>query len=274
MHLRDRRRIPAPPGGTRDASALLIVLLLAIMLLVGSLALWQANEAQESQVVVNLARVQAEFLAKGAHQLALLKARFLAQPLYDASDYAVGKNPFYPHYVGYEHLDGTAQAFSLNTTASFAPGPAFFTPREEDGGAIHDANADGSVSAEEPLVMEVHLRRFRADLTDVSAGAGQDDPLPTTAWDGFDFAVPWIPQDAIQVDSGTDDAALGLPADPYDGSFAIVDMRVLGGKDNQIHTEEAMVVNAVATVTSRTKGEDRTWTARLSRVYKMRRFLR
>ncbi len=259
----------------RSGSALLIVLILTILLLVATLALWTANENQEGQMVVNLTRVQAEFLAKGAHQLALLKARLQAQPLYDASDYAVGKNPYYPHYVGYAHLDGSrGAAFSLNTAGALAPGPAFFTPREEDGGNVHDANIDASVAPEELAIMGGHLARYRADLADATiAGRGIPAPLPAMTWEGQSFQVDWLGQASIRIDEASPDVATGLPGDPYSGSFEVLDMRILGGKDNQIHSEEALLVLSRARVLTRVSGIDRDWEADLRRVYKVKRSL-
>lgn len=277
-------RYPArilPPARRRRGSALLMVLILSLLLLVSSLTLWSANSAQEGQFVASLPRVQAEFLAKGAHQLALLKARFLAQQLYDASDYAVGKNPFYPHSresvaaTAYDHLDGVCDDNdNLTMGEMFAAGPAFFTPREEDGGDIRDLSvAGGGADANAPFVMDALLARFRADLADQTIGArGVDPPVPNTPWGAGAIDVPWVGQPSIRFIEGDVDPVMGGP-DPYSGSFEVRDMRILGGRDNQIHTEDAMLVVAAARVATTVAGEASGWELNTRRVYKMRRCL-
>lgn len=256
----------------RGGSALLLVLILAILLMTVAISLWTANDNQEGQVMVNMPRVQAEYLAKGAQQLALLKARLLAQPLYDASDLAIGKNPYYPHGremtrpVPYDHLDDTrptsaaSEELTLGTTDAFAVGPAFFTPRA----LPRDANLDDSEDAADIELMDRYLARYRADLAD--GGVTSRSPPPP------DSVVNWIGQDAVQVNRLYTDPVLDV-TDPYDGEFEVVEIRVLGGKDGQIHREEAIRVTVRAAITTQQKGTDQTWEATLDRVYKMERIL-
>lgn len=257
----------------RQASAVLLVLIMSILMLVGSMSLWRANQTQETQALTNLPRVQAEYLARGLHQLAVLKSRLLPQPLHHGSLYAVGKNPFFPHYRHdgqdpYDHLNGDSRTNSnrmLLGDADFAfTGPAFFTgvdnPTDRPAATtgLQDWNFDGS---EDPDIVERLLTRFRLDLADRTAAARLAEP-----WGGR----AWVGQNSISISDTTDDPIMGVP-DPYSGSFEVSQMRILGGRNGQAYTEDALMVVVDSRVATQVKGLPSNWESRVRRVYRVQR---
>lgn len=68
-------------------------------------------------------KMQAQFVAQGAQQHFLLKMKLLAAPLYEATGFAVGRNPYYDFGAYVSGTDGT-RVFPLDEAIT---GPLFFT---------------------------------------------------------------------------------------------------------------------------------------------------
>ncbi|MBI4867009.1 MAG: hypothetical protein HY816_08650 [Candidatus Wallbacteria bacterium] len=252
-----------------------LVLLVAGMLLVMGLAVWRTNQTDVQQITVNVRRVQAQYLAKGALQLALLKARLFPTPLYDAAAYSVGKNPYYVHSSGYAHLSG-----AQNPQADIIPGPAFLTGdvtlksglverlniKKIPGASATDTQSD-NLNTEDGLVsgdyrVDRYLNYFALDLADVSVVSPLMVDPP---------AVRVTGQDRISISTSSSCPILGKP-DPYGGTFRILVISVQGARNNKQYGEETLRVVAQATIVSKMAGEYfRPWTEREDTFYKVKR---
>src|SRR5690349_12262397 len=79
----------------RRGVAIFIVIMISLILSTFGVIRWsiESGSAHESELIIE--KKQAEYLAKGAQQHALLKFRYLPTELYDAVAYSIGKNPCY-----------------------------------------------------------------------------------------------------------------------------------------------------------------------------------
>jgi len=253
-----------------------IVLSIAVLLLIASLALWQANQSETARIPNLVRRMQASYLAKGALQLALLKARLMVTPLYHASAFAVGKNPFYTHAAGYAHLTGGSPATPYVT----APGPAFLTgsctfnagdpvrtlvktiPGESAPSSLGDWDGDGT----DELTVDRHLTFFFLDLADTSFFT----PIVLNDGAGSTHGETIDGQSSISVSETDNCPKFGSP-DPYSGRMRISRMAVMGGKDGRLYREDAVVIVAEAEVTATIAGVLETWRTEEKTIYKATR---
>lgn len=249
----------------RTGFVLVLVVLIASLLLIMGLTFWGTNQSDSRQVVKNVRFVQAQFLAKGALQIALLKARLCPTPLYDAVAYSVGKNPYYLHTKGYDHLEDAVGA-TPNPTSTIIPGPAFLTgdvafgpggellrsnekaiPGGDGDRVAQDMNPFDGLTGEDWKV-DQYLNYFIQDLKDVSLGG----------------------QPMVSVSSSTPCPILG-DTDPISGKFQIEGMMVAAPRGNRQYGAEALKVVAVATIRSRIAGVEEEWTTRERTTYLVRR---
>lgn len=263
------------PVFDRRGMLLPLVLIFSGMLLVTGLAIWRVNQTDVKQITVNVRRVQAQYLAKGALQLALLKARLFPTPFYDAAAYSVGKNPYYVHTKGYDHLKGVQ-----NPTADLIPGPAFLTGDVDlkAGGILDRLNvkkipglAGGEVQADDlnaedklpagDYTVDRYLNYFALDLGDMTVVSPNMAQPPNGVVSG---------QARVSISTTTDCPVLGKK-DPYSGTFRIMSLMVQGARGNKQYGEETVRVVAVANITSKMGGEMRSWTERDDTFYKVRR---
>ncbi|MBI3890787.1 MAG: hypothetical protein HY303_04580 [Candidatus Wallbacteria bacterium] len=270
----------------RSGMLLVMVLIVAAMLLVMGMAVWRANQTDVTQNTTNVRRVQAQYLAKGALQLALLKARLFPTPLYDSAAFSVGKNPYYVHSAGYSHFKPVDAK-----KCSLIPGPAFLTGESDistDGlvrtnvkhinGGGNDKQADdlnsedGIVPGAGDYVVDRYLNFFALDL------ASRKNPdLPKV---NEDPSVQIAGQDFISI-SDTEACKILGGKDPYSGRFRILSISVQGAAKNQLYGEETLRVVAVATIKSKiagtTKVGDETlstkteWSEREEMLYRVKR---
>lgn len=252
----------------RRGMLLPLTLLIAGMLLVTGLAVWRVNTTDVQQITVNVRRVQAQYLAKGALQLALLKAKLFPTPLYDAAAYSVGKNPYYVHSKGYAHLGSAYGGLS-----AIFPGPAFLTGEVEFSGTDlirkkvkeitdqaqrDDLNTEDGLTAQDFRV-DRYLNFFALDLADSSYSSPMMVDPPGGSVAG---------QTSVLVSSGTNCPIFGKP-DPYSGDFRILKISVRGASKQ--YGVETLEVIAVANVTSKMAGEDKSWSTREETFYKVSR---
>lgn len=267
-------RAPGPSNGF----ILVFVLLFSSLLLFAGLAIWNANQTDVKQITTNMARVQAQYLAKGALQIALLKARLLPTPLYDATFYSVGKNPYYLHSRGYGHLSETPPPKPVEL-AMVLPGPAFLTGEVTVAadGTVNRTNVKtipGAGSSTDPddlnrldglagldWKIDRYLNYFSLDLADRTTSSATMTAPPSGVVRG---------QPAVSVSETDACPVLGKP-DPYSGTFHILGMSVQGARDNRQYGEETIRIVAEASVATKISGEMRRWTMRENTIYKVRR---
>lgn len=257
----------------RRGMILPMVLLFSGMLLVTGLAVWRTNQTDVQQITVNVRRVQAQFLAKGALQLALLKARLLPTPLYDAAAYSVGKNPYYVHSSGYDHLKSGV----MSPQAALVPGPAFLTGLgTDDAKVLGDGSLQRTNIKKVPGTSDGESQSDNLNSEDGLAGADfvVDRYLNFFALDLADSTVasPTMSQDPRISVKGQDKIRISTSAsDPYEGSFRILSINVQGARANQQYGVETLRVVAVASISSKIAGETKSWTEREETIYKVRR---
>lgn len=277
--MNSRSTPPARLVGDRSGFALVMVLLVCFILGIASLTLWRVNTTDRGQIRLSIPRIQAQYLAKGALQLALLKARLCYTELYEAAFFSVGKNPFYMHKGGYAHLDKVQRGLDYETDVAtpfdgkrrFFPGPAFITGDVDlTGGVITSRtnvksadcagtvdtvpDMDGDGTAEN--LVDEYLVQFRLDLCDRLTAAEK--------------AGQWIGQPGITISTSELCHALGSP-DPYEGRFWVSDMTVLGGKAGEQFKQEALKVVVRAQVSSAVAGKNAQWTAEETTIYRVDR---
>lgn len=258
--------------------ALPIVLILCGLLMVSGLTVWSVLGTDVRQVEVNIARVQAEFLVKGAMQLALLKTRHCSTPLYEAAFFAVGKNPAYIHSKGYAHLAATAPG-TPDPLTQVIRGPAFLTgtvtlgaggvartlvkdiPGAPASTQNEDLNSADGLPAGQDYICDRFLNYFVLDLRDGLSPSSAMTAPPGSTVGG---------QATLTVSETTACPLLGS-TDPYSGNFRILAMNVMGAANNRQYDREAVNVLAEATVTTRISGVTRSWTARQDALFQARR---
>lgn len=233
---------------------------------IAAVMLLQVNRQDLPRSFVNLKHLQMKYLAKGAQQHARLKMKLLSTQAYDAAAYSVGKNPFFDHSAGYDHLlmgNGTLGQFSVsNEPVVTNPGPAFFTGTVEIAGGlkrtdvsdVYDASAeswstggppngvgtddislfrhtpDPDAPTEMPALKRVNLAlvRFWEDISTLDLNSPTWDPIYVHS------------QPAIRINQEVDPVT-GM-ADRFDASYRVSDMRVLAGRGNRLYGEEAVQV--------------------------------
>ncbi len=266
------------PGDSRQGMVIPLVLVFSGLLLLTGMVIWRTNQADVSQIKLNIRRVQATFLAKGALQLALLKARLFPTPLYDAVAYSVGKNPYYVHSRGYAHLSDSPPAIPL-PLANIIQGPAFLTGEatlssgrltrknvKEIPGSPAGSTQSDDLNTEDGLTgtdyrVDRYLNFFSLDIADSSVASPNMGDPPGGAVAG---------QSTISISSSSDCPIMG-GTDPYSGSFRILEIKVQGARGNQMYGEETIRVIAVADITSKIAGVEDSWSQREEILYKVRR---
>jgi hypothetical protein len=260
--------------------ALVLVLMVTSLLLISGLTIWSSLRSDLSQAQVNIPRVQAEFLAKGALQLALLKARYCPTPLYDAVYYSVGKNPEYVHSSGYGHLsDGPV--VPTPEIAQVLSGPAFLTGDvtinagsglvTSRSGVKNIPGAAGSTDTDDingldgltnsDYTVDRYLNFFALDLADRTYTSPTLVQQPTGVFNG---------QANVSV-SETFNCPIMNAMDPYSGSMRILGMTVLTSAGGQQYTTDSIQVVATASVATMLSGTVRNWSVQASTIYKVRR---
>jgi hypothetical protein len=267
-------------NGSRRHSgmALVLVLMVSSLLLISGLMIWSALQTDIAQISVSIPRIQAEFLAKGALQLGLFKARCCPTPLYDAVSYSVGKNPYYVHSHGYGRLSDIAPA-TLDPEVLTFPGPAFLTgdvtidnatgqltsrtnvktipgaPSSTDGDDLNPQ--DGLVNSD--YKVDRYLNFFVLDLADRTVASPVLAGPPAVSVSG---------QSSVSVSETVDCPIMG-GKDPYSGSLRIRAINILGGP-RQYGTDSVQLV-AEASVSTRISGKDQNWTVQAITIYRTRR---
>lgn len=227
----------------RRGVAIVVVMIVALVL--GALAaiLWTSDEAP--QIEQTFEKFQAEFLAKGAQQHALLKCRLLPTELYDAVSYSIGRNPYYDFGVGLkEPLDNSTIASALisDVDASRMPGPMFYTG---EGEVTLQPAADGTNA-----IIVRRTQGIEGDFADRMYLL-----LDMFTWDiSTLFPDPSKPEECVVVvDSKPHrDLAMGGDAgtwqDPFIGNYKVQTLRILGLQGGRRYDRDTMLLTTVGSV--------------------------
>ncbi len=231
-----RRSIPGlrfRPG--RRGMALFICLGIIVLLFVFSFILWMQSAGNVTQVMDKAERIQAEFVARGALNHALLKFRLLPTELYDAIAFSIGKNPLYDFSIPLVNEDGK---WCPNLRFTF--GPAFFTGTAE---VLSPGEPEDLQPGQEPVSPPVFKRSaiysFKGTRLTTSGDAGRypwSDPHNMYTLLGqylSDIRCPYPPGEASPVlvihSTSHEDPAMGDNwVDPFIAVYHVVEFKVLG----------------------------------------------
>lgn len=103
--------------------ALIIVLALSTILLISALSLFKSGQQYRFQISRAKLELQAQYMAMSALQHAELKVRYFPTELYDASEYSLGKNPFFDFT---ELSDASYTALSAIRKAEYGSASPYF----------------------------------------------------------------------------------------------------------------------------------------------------
>lgn len=229
----------------REGFAIFIVLIVALLL--GGLAtiLWTSGGGSAAATTEqSFEKYQAEFLAKGAQQHALLKCRLLPTELYDAVSYSIGRNPYYDFGLGLKAPLDDPNTIS-GVDASRAPGPMFYTGQNTI--RLKPDPPDGTTPS-----------RILVDRSgNVSEGTGYEDrmylPLAMFTFDiSTLFPDPSSPANSVVVvDSASHpDKAFGNEEwrDPFIGNYKVQTLRILGLQGGRRYDRDTMLLTTVGSV--------------------------
>ncbi|PCJ16946.1 MAG: hypothetical protein COB02_14870 [Candidatus Cloacimonadota bacterium] len=117
--------------------AIPIVLTFIGILSITVISMLRSSKDEMPIVFNNIKHLQMKYLAKGAMQHARLKLKLLSTEAYDAAAYAVGKNPYFDHSVGYDFTGGVSTLLNVGDQSQREavtgsgivtnPGPAFIS---------------------------------------------------------------------------------------------------------------------------------------------------
>ncbi|MBI2944122.1 MAG: hypothetical protein HYY25_07965 [Candidatus Wallbacteria bacterium] len=219
----------------RGGFAIFIVILVSIVLSVFAVILWSIESGSSHETELIIEKKQAEYLAKGAQQHALLKFRYLPTELYDAVAYSIGKNPYYD--FGRPLKAGGALDSLLN------PGPMFFTGTKDPltnpaAAAVPIINRSGdnifappsgvsgfpsSGTAEDQ--MKYLLTFYEADIATDYPGGGKDDSI---------VVVTSEPHNDIAMGAGW--------RDPFFGSYVVESLAILGLTGGKLYDKDSILL--------------------------------
>jgi hypothetical protein len=257
---------------SREGIILLLVLSIAGVLLIVALAVLRVNSDDVARFQKQMAWVQAQYIAKGGLNLALLKAQAMPKQLHDAVSFRVGRNPYFPHggrwdptsvaetencYSRLTTARGPSDCTGFDTTDSrwliFA-GPAFFTGvpgtpawNRTNTDTIPGANANNNSLRGDydglgvlPRVTE-YVSEFRSDLCDANVVAN-------LALGGNLLK----PQASIVVPARTGDPFFGVPDPPVltSASFLVTDIASYGTNGMENSQTEVLRIQIRARITT------------------------
>lgn len=224
----------------RQGVALFVVM--SVVLVLGAFAamLWSNRGQAQAPQEQTFEKRQAEFLAKGAQQHALLKCRLLPTELYDAVSYSIGRNPYFDFGLGLQQdLESGGTKLSA-VDADRNPGPMFFTgsatvTRQEDPEnageyllKIQRSNTEG----DSQWTMNGLLTMFTHDIATLFPVATKDEAI-------------------VVVDSRAHrDLAMGVDdwRDPFIGNYKVEQLRILGLQGGRRYDRDTMLLTTIGSV--------------------------
>ncbi len=261
-------RYHARSAHQRRGMALMIVLIIASVLMVSVLFLYKSGRQYKHQMSKAIFDLQAQYLAIGAIQHAELKVRYFPTELYDASEYSLGKNPYFDFTeldsTEYDALDPIRKAEyaisepHIHKAGPFNEGPRFLSsgvlsadnyarwfqlqsldPLDSDPAnfASYAGNwfgKDGWPKEEDGVTLvrnsDLYLWKFRYDISNRNT---IQPSLRLARTVGTDFKL---------FNAATDIGS------PYDGMYEVTKLRVLSVAGQRRLNEEAVNFTVVATI--------------------------
>lgn len=242
-----RLRRPHRPRRPRRRRGIAIFVVMSAVLVLGALAaiLWGGkNPAPLEQ---SFEKRQAEYLAWGAQQHALLKCRLLPTELYDAVSYQIGRNPYFHFGLGLKHDISGNELHAED--AEINPGPMFFT-----GGVSSVERIDDPDNAGKKILKITRT----GDPTDPG---GKFDRSMSTALEMFQYDIstlfPLADKDQAVIVVSSDphrDLAMepeGQWRDPFVGNYKVQTMRILGLQGGRRYDKDTMLITTIGSVKRR-----------------------
>jgi hypothetical protein len=226
-----------PHRGSRQGVALFVAVMAALVMGAFATILW-TNKGAQRPLEQSFEKRQAEYLAKGAQQHALLKCRLLPTELYDAVSYQIGRNPYFDFGLGLENPDPGGLT---DDDADRNPGPLFYTGTVSQMNNVDDPDGDGQIlvirrsgDPEDPggkfdANMRILLDMFIYDVATLY-------PLPDP--DQGVIVVSSAPHRDLAMEPGG-----GTWQDPFIGNYKVQTLRILG-KDTMLLTTIGSVKRA------------------------------
>ena len=187
-------------------------------------------------------RAQAYYLARGAHNHFLLKLRCLLPEFYDATSYAVGKNPLFEFSTAVDSIQGNM----FNPQGGRSEfGPMFFTGtnpgnvtvadgrivinRSSEGDGIHRNDSTGfAASPENRAKMEYLLNHYNLDVCSDYPESDPDKAIVTVSATPHKEVAQFGVTDQVGTSSISNNARIDGWVDPFNGSYFVSSVRVLG----------------------------------------------
>ena len=266
------RMIPAHRGST----TVVLVLALSGILLIGALSTFFTGRQYRTFQKKSHLSVQAFFMAQACLQHAELKIRFFPTELYDASEYSLGKNPYFDfseitstdysklaavRKLEYKPSNNDPANYYMHIACSFNPGPRFLS---EGGLSTTESwfqlsaldpkdSSPANFSAKEvkwfpqdgwPVIdgievpnSDLYLWKFAFDITNRKKDNGDEIQPTLTCTRSNNFNIGV--QNAI----------------PYTGLYETKKIQVLSMKEHRRLNQEAVKIVAVGKVVDPISGE-------------------
>lgn len=224
------------PRAPRGGFAIFMVIIISSILAVFAVILWSIESGASHEAELILEKKQAEYLAKGAQQHALLKFRYLPTELYDAVAFSIGKNPYYD--FGRPLKAGGALDPTLN------PGPMFFT------GAGDPVTNAGQAAV--PIINRSGMNMYAAP-----SGASGFPQSGATAEQVMGYLLTFYcadvatdfptgdPSTSIVVVTSESHRDLAMGAgwrDPFVGNFAVDSLQILGLTGGKLYDKDSILL--------------------------------
>lgn len=233
-----------PRQERRQAVALFVVL--SVIVVLGAFSAMVFTTKETAPVEQSFEKTQAEFLARGAQQHAILKCRLLPTEFYDAVSYSIGRNPYYKFALS---IDGTSPGDTLNKgsplsdrAADLNPGPMFFTgdPQikvvdnpESPGNTLLQIDRGSDIEGSFGDRMHIFLDFFTYDVSTLFPNAA--DPS----------------QSIVVVDSKPHfDQAFEEEGwrDPFIGNYKVQQLRILGLQGGRVNDRDTILLTTIGSV--------------------------
>ncbi|MBI4872690.1 MAG: type II secretion system protein [Candidatus Riflebacteria bacterium] len=220
----------------RSGFAIFVVILISVILSVFAVILWSIESGASHESELILEKKQAEYLAKGAQQHALLKFRYLPTELYDAVAFSIGKNPYYDF--------GRALKTGGQLDQQMNPGPMFFT------GSGEPLTNPGQAAV--PLI-----NRSNTDIFAAPPGASGFPPSGATPQQAMAYLLTFYCADistdfpsgdkdtsivTVTSDSHKDGAMGDEWRDPFVGHYAVDSLQILGLTGGKLYDKDSVLL--------------------------------
>lgn len=233
-----------PRRDSRRGVALFVAVMAALVMGAFATILW-TNKGSERPLEQSFEKRQAEYLAKGAQQHALLKCRLLPTELYDAVSYQIGRNPYFDFGLGLQNPDPGGLT---DDDADRNPGPLFYTgtvtqmenvadPDSGDGAQILVIRRSGD--PEDPAGAFDANMRILLDMFIYDVATLYPVPDPGQAV----IVVSSAPHRDLAMEPGGEDWR-----DPFIGNYKVQTLRILGLQGGRRYDKDTMLLTTIGSV--------------------------